>query len=277
MGLNKRDEEQIWNTMMEGRRRLGPDPEDHPSVYRRMQIEFTNICLLISWILAKLKVDQDGHPELQTQRSTAELREELKAVQQKLAESETREKELASQIVKVHTDHQSAIREIRNLAQGNIWKRLLLSRAAEIVILLTLIFTITPLLMKHYTGVSAREAAKQTAEAEKQTAILSKVANDPAAMVEFVKITMDLAEKTNKSNATWSAIANMLHLPESAIAYQSGKMVMRLNKGDVEYSVHGPNAYLTFENSLPDLHGAGETAEEKIRAVEAAKKKADGK
>ena len=60
MGLSKKDETQIWETMMARRRRLGPDPDDHPSIRRRMEHEFVAILLVIKWILAKLPIRQDG-------------------------------------------------------------------------------------------------------------------------------------------------------------------------------------------------------------------------
>lgn len=60
MGLSKKDEAQIWETMMARRRRLGPDPEDYPSVHRRMELEFVNNCLIITWVLHKIAVDSNG-------------------------------------------------------------------------------------------------------------------------------------------------------------------------------------------------------------------------
>lgn len=60
MGLSKKDEGQIWETMMARRRRLGPDPEDHPSIHRRMELEYVNICLIINWLLHKISIKSDG-------------------------------------------------------------------------------------------------------------------------------------------------------------------------------------------------------------------------
>lgn len=58
--LSKKDEEQIWETLMARNRRLGPDPDDHPSVRRRMELQFLSILLTINWILAKITTRPDG-------------------------------------------------------------------------------------------------------------------------------------------------------------------------------------------------------------------------
>jgi hypothetical protein len=60
MGLSNKEEVQIWETMMARRRRLGPDPEDYPSIRRRMEHEFVSILLIINWILKKLSDGSEG-------------------------------------------------------------------------------------------------------------------------------------------------------------------------------------------------------------------------
>lgn len=178
-------------------------------------------------------------------------------------------------------------RRLEALQPGTTLKRLLLSRAAEIIIILTLILTLTPVVINHSAGVIAREAQKQTAILEKaqaeQSAHLATIVNDPAAMVAYVKFTKEIAERSNKTNATLAAIANLLYIPESVIAYQNGKMTIRLNRSDIEYTTADRYAYLTFKKSAEDLYGMGETVPEKLEAAakEAAKvaekPKADGK
>lgn len=60
MALSKKEEGHIWETMVERQRRVGPDPDDHPSVRRRMELQFVSILLIINLILNKLSVQTDG-------------------------------------------------------------------------------------------------------------------------------------------------------------------------------------------------------------------------
>lgn len=61
MDLDKKEQDQIWASMMDRRRRLGPDPDDHPSIRRRMELEYQSICLIINWIIAKITTHPDGN------------------------------------------------------------------------------------------------------------------------------------------------------------------------------------------------------------------------
>lgn len=60
MKLDKNEETKIWETMLDKRRRLGPDPDDHPSVRRRMEIEYESIRIIINSILAKLSTTKQN-------------------------------------------------------------------------------------------------------------------------------------------------------------------------------------------------------------------------
>lgn len=64
--LNKEEEAQIWETMMARRRRLGLDPDDYPSIRRRMEHDFVAILLTIKWILAKLPSRLSGTEEIKS-------------------------------------------------------------------------------------------------------------------------------------------------------------------------------------------------------------------
>ncbi len=66
MGLDKKEQDQIWASMMAHRRRLGQDPDDHLSIRRRMELEFVNILLIINTILNKLSVRADGTYQVAT-------------------------------------------------------------------------------------------------------------------------------------------------------------------------------------------------------------------
>lgn len=64
MKLDKKEETKIWDTMMERRRRFGPDPDDHPSIKRRMELEFVTIQIIINSILDKLSNTSPNTPSI---------------------------------------------------------------------------------------------------------------------------------------------------------------------------------------------------------------------
>lgn len=58
--LTKKEEAQIWDTMMARRRHHGPDPDDHPSIRRRMELEYVSTLIIIKWVVTKL-APSGGH------------------------------------------------------------------------------------------------------------------------------------------------------------------------------------------------------------------------
>lgn len=50
MEFSKRDKEVLWETLLTRMRQQGLDPNDYPSVHRRIEFEYLNLCTIINWM-----------------------------------------------------------------------------------------------------------------------------------------------------------------------------------------------------------------------------------
>lgn len=64
--LSKNEEAEIWEAMMARRRRLGLDPDDYPSIRRRMEHDYVAILLVIKWVLAKMPSRLNGTDQIKS-------------------------------------------------------------------------------------------------------------------------------------------------------------------------------------------------------------------
>lgn len=169
-----------------------------------------------------------------------------------LANHAAHEKQLLKQFANTAAaNHQTICTEVGRLDRGKLWRRILVSRLADIVITLALILVMVPMVMKHFAG---RELAELQAMRAEQEAGIAKILEKPAAFVAYSKFSNEAIGKANGTARMMAACAALLNLPDTKIAYRQGKLFITGSSRDIKSSTNDGGAItVSFDCTMPSI------------------------
>lgn len=186
-----------------------------------------------------------------------------------LANHAAREELLLKQLARIAAaSNQTICTEVGRLDRGKLWRRILVSRLADIVITLVLILVMVPMFMKHFAG---RELAELQAIRAEQTAGITKILEKPEAFVAYSKFSNEAIGKANGTARMMAASAALLNLPDTNIAYKEGKLFITGSSRDIRTTTDdGGEITVSFSCTMPSID-ADDTVESALRKATSGK------
>lgn len=150
-----------------------------------------------------------------TDRSTAQLREEIRSLQAKLAESEEREKQLTAHVTKCHTETQITIQEgYQKLTGDGPWRRGNIKKIVDGVVW-GLSVAATTLVLEHGRKKSEIEPmSKIVSEHQEILKNLKNLSDDPKALAEYAKYSKEANSEALLTALSIHAISKLMSLPK---------------------------------------------------------------
>jgi hypothetical protein len=195
-------------------------------------------------------------------RSTAQLREEIRSLREKLAtadeklraklaESEDRDKQLPAHITKCHTETRETVRkEVGKLGQDQFWRRVLVSKVAGGITLAVCWVVGSYWLINSQIG-----AVKSSVDQLKagQTETLSEISDNPQGIVDFATASLRAADKSNDTAAMLGGIAAMLKTPDATMGMRDGQLTLKLKSDHITVKQEDDYTYLRIHDEMPPI------------------------
>ncbi|MFN9026827.1 MAG: hypothetical protein ACK5VX_11620 [Akkermansiaceae bacterium] len=179
------------------------------------------------------------------------------SLNEKIATSETREKQLAAQLATAHTENLKAIDQGFQKHTGEtFWKRVRNLQLSSIALWIVLLAT-SGLLGSYLIYNHQLTDLKKINQRQKE--VLETITNEPAALVAYSRFSLDVHKEANRSIPTIAGIAAMLKLPQSTLGIRNDQLGIAVSSADVSIEVKNGRTYISFINNLPELSGTGYT------------------
>jgi hypothetical protein len=187
---------------------------------------------------------------------------------EQLANHAAREKLLLKQLANAAAASQQTIcTEVGRLDQDRLWRRILVSRLADIVITLVLILIMVPMVMKHLAG---RELAELQAMRAEQTFGITKILEKPEAFVAYSKFSSQAISKANSTARMMGAIASLLNLPDTRIEFKDNQLLIAGPGLQAEKNSRG-ETLLRITRVIPELGDDDESIEGALKKAQSGK------